>query len=375
VSDTFIRFCQTGWRRRGGYIIVSMIGTVFLPLLGELSFAGKSQLALREEVSRRFQQAHGGSVEFTVRIVERDPVYVTGAVTSPGAYRHVPGMTVLHALTLAGGLPGTGADLWRRFDLGRERERLRQIELTLARLEAKSAVLEAEAADREPNPPASLVAVVGQGRSTELLQEALALRTLERQRVSAKDEAHKLAIDALEAEFAIIKDALVEAENTIAIRAGRVNKMTDLHDKGLANSVSYNISGDALTNARENWHEKRMAFAHVQRSLEAQQEQQRLILDDHLERERERAALRSQVADYKATRETIAQMLGAISYAPSPTDREIEIIVLRRSVNGVAEIQLDERAPLKPGDLIEIRVTSGEQVLSPSGTRLGPWWS
>lgn len=353
-----------------GEYVVQEDGTIFLPLLGELSFAGQTQPALREEVSRRFKRTHGGSVEFTVRIVERDPVYVTGAVTSPGAYRHVPGMTVLHAVTLAGGLPGTGADMWRRFDVGRERERLQQTELTLARLHAKSAVLEAEAANREPNPPASLVAMLGQGRAAEFLQEARALRAVERQRSSAQDGSYKLVIDTLKAEFGVMKEALAEAENTMALRVKRVDTVTDLHKKGLANDATYNIASDALIEARRHWHETRKAFAQVQRSLtEAEQERQRLLLDDHIEREHERAALRAQIADFKVTRETIAQMLsGATDYAPSRTDREVEIIVLRRSVDGVAEIRLDERAPVKPGDLIEIRATPEEHVLWPSGT-------
>ena len=351
-----------------GEYVVQEDGTIFLPLLGELSFAGQSQQALREEVSRRFQRTHGHSVEFTVRIIERDPVYVTGHVTTPGAYQYVPAMTVLHALTLAGGLPGTGGDVWRRFDLGRERERLRQTELTLARLDARSAVLEAEAAGREPNPPPSLLALVGQSQSRKLLQESLGLRTLERQRAKAEDEAHRLVIDKLEAELAVMKEALVEAEKTIALRVKRVDMIADLHSKGLANETTYNSVGDALVDARKNWHEMRMALSSVQRSLvEAQQVRQRLILDDHLERERERAALRAQVADHKATREMIAQMLlGANASAPYPKDGQIKVIALRRSINGLTEIQLDEHALLKPGDLIEIRVTPEEQALLPS---------
>jgi protein involved in polysaccharide export with SLBB domain len=357
-----------------GEYVVQENGTIFLPFLGELSFAGQSQQALREEVSQRFQRIHGRSVEFTVRIVERDPVYVTGAVTSPGAYRHVPAMTVLHALTLAGSLLGTGGDVWRRFDLGRERERLRQTELTLARLDAKSAVLEAEAANREPNPPASLVAMVGQDRARKLLQEALHMRTLERQQARAEDKAHKLIIDKLEAELSVMKEALAEAEKTIAVRAKRVESIADLHGKGLANETTYNMVGDALSDARKNWHEMRMAFASVQRSLvEAQQVRQRLVLDDLLERERERAELKAQIADHKATRETITQMLlGANDYPSAPSDGNVKIIVLRRSVDGLDEIQLDEHALLKPGDLIEIRATPQEHALLPSQNPLRP---
>jgi polysaccharide export outer membrane protein len=37
-------------------------------------------------------------------------VYVTGAVARPGTFRHEPGMTVLQALTLAGGVSARGSE-------------------------------------------------------------------------------------------------------------------------------------------------------------------------------------------------------------------------------------------------------------------------
>ncbi len=340
-----------------GEYVVQEDGKVFLPLLGELSVAGRTQQALREEVAQRFQHAHGRSVEFTVRILERDPVYVTGDVATPGAYRFVPAMTVLHAITLAGGLPGSAGDAWRRLDLAREQERLRQTELTLARLEAKSAVLEAEAASREATPSPTLVALVGQERAADLVQKAVAMRKLERERARAEDEAHRLIIEKLEAELAVMKEALTEAENTMVLRVKRVDAAADRHDKGLANEATYNMASDALVEARRNWHERRMALANVQRSLvEAQQVRQRLNLDDLLERERERETLKAQLTDHKITRETIAQMLlGATAYADPARGGRIKIVVLRRSVNGLADIQLDQRILLKPKDLIKVR--------------------
>ncbi len=379
-----------------GEYVVQQDGKIFLPLLGELDVAGKTHQSLREEVARRFQDSHGRAAEFTVRLVDRDPVYVTGDVTSPGAYRHVPAMTALHAITLAGGLPGTGADVWRRFDLAREKERLRQTELTMARLEAKSVVLEAEAGNRQPIPTPALVGMVGQGQANELVQKALALRTLERQRVTAEDEAHKTLIEKLEAELAVMKEAVVESENTVALRVKRVEAAASLHGKGLASEASYNIASDSLVEARSNWHERRMALANLQRSLvEAQQVHQRLNLDDLLERERERAALRAQIADSKISRQTISQMLvGATGYTASPrsAQAQFKIIILRRNVNnlakilldehtllkaehlirmhnGLVEFEVDEHALLHPGDLIKIQVHPEEQAMLPSEIR------
>ena len=49
---------------------------------------------------------------------------VAGDIAQPGNFRYVPGMTVMHALALAGASDRVGTDQWRQLDLTRERERL-----------------------------------------------------------------------------------------------------------------------------------------------------------------------------------------------------------------------------------------------------------
>jgi polysaccharide export outer membrane protein len=46
----------------------------------------------------------------TIFVPRAAQVYVTGAVTRPGTFRHEPGMTVLQALTLAGGVSARGSE-------------------------------------------------------------------------------------------------------------------------------------------------------------------------------------------------------------------------------------------------------------------------
>jgi polysaccharide export outer membrane protein len=46
----------------------------------------------------------------TIFVPRAGQVYVTGAVARPGAFRHEPGMTVLQALTLAGGVTARGSE-------------------------------------------------------------------------------------------------------------------------------------------------------------------------------------------------------------------------------------------------------------------------
>ena len=46
----------------------------------------------------------------TIFVPRAAQVYVTGAVMRPGAFRYEPGMTVLQALTLSGGVAARGSE-------------------------------------------------------------------------------------------------------------------------------------------------------------------------------------------------------------------------------------------------------------------------
>lgn len=347
----------------GEYVVLED-GTIHLPLIGSIKFSDMTQHDLIKGVARLFEGRHGRPVEVVVRVVDRDPVYVTGSVTRPGAYEYVPAMTPAHALALAGGLLGSDANIWQRLDLGRERERLRMTELTLARLTARRAVLEAEDADREPVPPADLVALVGRDRAERLLEKAAEMRMLERNRAVAEDKAHQAFIDRLEKELTITLAATAEAEHSVMLRKQRVEEVTRLQREGLANEATFNIANDSLINARESGHQMRRAVAQLQSTLvEARNVRERLLRDDMFERQREKATLKTQTDDHEATVRAIRQMLLIAEKSPAATAmRHPKIVVLRRAADGLTRMTLDKHAMLRPGDLIEITDDDAEHA-------------
>ena len=92
-------------------------GAVSLPLVGEVSAAGRTLADLRAEVRSRISQKelrfHTGNVgtsevlwpdQVSLSVVEFRPVFLDGDVAKPGAQRFKPGMTVRQALSMAGGL-------------------------------------------------------------------------------------------------------------------------------------------------------------------------------------------------------------------------------------------------------------------------------
>ncbi|MCX5868920.1 MAG: polysaccharide export protein [Proteobacteria bacterium] len=83
---------------------VSGDGTIFFPLLGILRVAGLTEKELQEKLTAQLADGFLVNPQITVRILEyRDYVYITGEVKKPGAYSYEENMTVIKAVTLAGG--------------------------------------------------------------------------------------------------------------------------------------------------------------------------------------------------------------------------------------------------------------------------------
>lgn len=94
---------------------VSASGNVSLPLIGSLPASGRTTEELAVSVAEILQKRAGLSrrPEATVEIVQYRPIYVVGTVQHSGEYPYRPGLTVLQAIGLAGGifqLAGTESD-------------------------------------------------------------------------------------------------------------------------------------------------------------------------------------------------------------------------------------------------------------------------
>ena len=155
-----IQETYTAWEAVGGAFLISSSGTVTLPLIGNMPAAGMAPDELGADIAQRVQERLGlnGEIQAIVTITEFAPIYVTGDVRSPGAYPYAPQMTVLQALSLAGGVDRASPALVRG-----ERSALnslgtyRVMELELLRRLATLARLEAEEAGLEMMPPKELL--------------------------------------------------------------------------------------------------------------------------------------------------------------------------------------------------------------------------
>ena len=82
---------------------VSGHGTIKFPLLGELRVAGMTVKDVEEDLTRRLEAGYLKSPKVTVSILTYRNFYVSGEARNPGAFPYREGITVLKAITLAGG--------------------------------------------------------------------------------------------------------------------------------------------------------------------------------------------------------------------------------------------------------------------------------
>lgn len=190
-------------------------GTVMLPALGTIKLDGLTPDEARARIAAGLKAEPGLTrPDVLVQIVAYRPVFITGDVTDPGGYEYVPGMTVLQALSLAGGFvrPEIG-DTTARLEKGRLVQALGQYRQQLAQSLVRRARLLAERDGMVLATPDAAAALVDPARLAELVAGEVALMD-ERKR-------------ALDGEIAILES--VQAELDVEVQSLRAQY--DARDK------------------------------------------------------------------------------------------------------------------------------------------------
>ncbi len=139
-----------GWEGLSGEYRVGPNGKISIALAGDIPAAGRTAEQISRELALRIQRRIGldQPPATAVEVAEFRPIYVVGAVNTPGEFRYRPGMTVIQAVGLAGGIYRPQETM-----LNAERERLiavRDYDLVRAQrwsLLARKARLEAQLAE------------------------------------------------------------------------------------------------------------------------------------------------------------------------------------------------------------------------------------
>ncbi len=82
---------------------VSSTGVIALPLIGDVSVAGRSIQNFERAVRAKLSNGYLKDPRINAQVINYRPFFILGEVSKPGSYPYVNGMAVLNAIALAGG--------------------------------------------------------------------------------------------------------------------------------------------------------------------------------------------------------------------------------------------------------------------------------
>ena len=358
------------WSALSGEYLVGPDGTVSVPFLGRLEAEGRSASQLGERIAPLLQSALGlaDPPGVALEVVEYRPVFVSGDVREPGMYPFRPGMSVLQAVTVAGGprFAAAGDDDGSGRAFIQAVGRLSEADAERAGLLARLARLRAEEAGAAAIafPSALEAPAFAQARAGET-----ALLTARRDRLERQRTGLEQLQDLLRKELAAFETKLaVQAEQRDAVRK-ELAGLEQLKRKGLApanrvRGVSQtlaqietnilNIESERLRALQDlNRAERDLVALEGERTAEVatllQQTEAALVLND-----RQRDTYRALAAEARATG-SAAPVAGPVA-GPVPVPRYRITRQRHEGTGGAQSLPVARTAPVRPGDVIEVRL-------------------
>ncbi len=351
------------WSAVSGDYTVGPSGALSLPFIGEAEASGKTTAEIAAMIGEKLQQKFGllDRPEASVELAEYRPFFISGDVESPGKFPFAPDLTVLKAVSIAGGIR-RGSDNGQRAE--RDFINAQGNHAVLIdqrnRLVAKQARLRAEASNK-----ADIVLPAELKERAELAP----LLADESNVMATRSQTLKLQLSSLgdlknllTSEVEALSKKTVSQTRQLELAKGELADVGGLADKGLV--VNTRVSGLERSVAEI---ESRLLDIGTS-SLRAKQDINKATQDEvNLRNDRTAeiaAELQSVDADLEAANLKIAMysnlMAEALSISPDAgagADAPPPQFVILRSLDGEPkEIEADETTPVLPGDVVKVKI-------------------
>ncbi|MGL4636641.1 MAG: polysaccharide biosynthesis/export family protein [Beijerinckiaceae bacterium] len=380
-SDT-IRLKVRDWPDLTGEYTVSIDGRIAMPVIGDVTAAGLSASALGSLISDALKRDSDRAEKAVaaVEIIRFRPFFVMGDVQRPGELVYRPGLTVLQAVSMAGGYyrPSSSSLLRTERDIATANGDIENQSLRLAKASARAARLEA--------------ALVGQADITfppELLdrQQEVAVAALmsnERsilmfERRQAQDELQSLEnIKALyNREIASLRgqtEALKREQDAVQRQLG---ELRGLAGRGLALTPNIITLERTLAQTQNEQLSMSTATVRAQQNIELAEQKQR---DQTADRRRQHAIAlqeaRGEIADATARRSTAQDLLEEAFTTERVEGRNPGLEIMQRRVvmlvrkdgNVLRETPADDSVLLQPDDVLKVMPLPPRRVISRTGS-------
>ncbi|MDQ1183318.1 polysaccharide biosynthesis/export family protein [Agrobacterium larrymoorei] len=351
------------WDVINGDYSVGPSGTLSLPFIGQLNVAGKTAGEVGEAIGAELQSkfALRNLPSASVEVAQFRPVFLTGDVQTPGEYPYAPNMTVLKAVSLAGGL--RRSDAGQRFarDFINARGDAAVYDDQRGRLLARQARLIAEVSgEQEIKKTPEMEKVVN---IDALLESESALMKSRTERYTLQLKALKDLRELLDAEVESLRKKADSQQRQLQLANEDREKVNRLNEQGLA-------LAQRRISAEERAAEVEATLLDIDtNALRAKQDINKAVQDEinlrndwDAQRSKElqdtQAELQKLNLQLSTSRElmseALAQSAEALRFDPSGKSASISYVVVREDKGKSKEIKVDETTALEPGDVIKV---------------------
>ncbi|RFC63438.1 hypothetical protein DYI37_10395 [Fulvimarina endophytica] len=339
-------------------------GTVDIPRLGSIPFAGRDRAAVRDDILAAYEDAIGQSGDVHVAVVSSQPIYVLGPVGTPGQFAYSSGLIVIQAIALAGGLGEDRVPNVSRLEGEREAERADGAMSRLASLLARRERLDAESSGQPLDIPSELTVLVGPANAAEMIER-------ERAAQGSSDEAREQAIGSY-------RDLIAGLERERAELSRSAQEAMDRAQSGRADLSRIEQPDPRLTDETEAREYRTIIAQSEQRHDDLQRELQRLSREidayrnasdkvdvDYAARLRQDLLqVNDEIALARAAMKGASRM--SLSSDPAETRKalsDFRIEIVRRDSEGTRTFEAEPTTELYPGDVVNLEPRSEESAM------------
>ncbi len=351
------------WDAVSGDYAVGPSGALSLPFIGDLDAAGKTTAEVGKAIGERLQSefALRNLPSASVEIAEFRPLFLAGDVDKPGEYPYSPNLTVLKAVSLAGGLKRSDAGQRFARDFIRARGDAQVSDSERGRLIARKARLLAEIDNaKELVMPAELKDVPN---AKELMASEASLMKSRRERYELQLKALADLKTLLDTEVQSLGQKSVTQQRQLALYNDDRDRMAKLSEQGLATSSRRLSAEERAADLESNMLDTDTAALRAKQDInKANQDEINLRNDWDAQRAQELQDTEAQLeklglelsTSRELMQEALAQSAEALKFDPSNKDATIKYVIVRDSGDGPKQITVDENAMLRPGDVIKV---------------------
>jgi polysaccharide biosynthesis/export protein ExoF len=343
--------------------LVKEDGAISIPILGAFAVEGLHATEVQKNLGEAFDKFLGRKGFVDIVNVAKQPVYVTGRVKTSGAFDYTPGMTVLHAVALAGGFDIPAIEPWQVAEITREAEH-QQLALDRAvRMVARASAINDLKTSETATVPAELAELAGKEKAAGIVSEEFLPRRLAMQSRVADEKSLKAAVDSAAWDLNLRQGRMPLLDQAIALRQDRLVGLSKLAQSGTLGKPILIQAQSELLDVQDRRQETLMSIDVAKDRLnKAMQDLQASQAQADIAQQKDLLEAKSEAAKAKAEGESSVRLMKTMTKTvlASAAAQEPDFEIVRRAKCNVSIIHASETTLLEPGDLVQAKTISSK---------------